>query len=194
MSKSNYIIILLVGVIAFLLFIRGCDRPDTETESKTKIDTFYLPGKDKIHELPAKTPEPIYIEVPIITEIPSIVDTAKILREYFTKNFYSDSTKNDSVVVYYKAEVTMNILKSMKQSYRLTLPQMVIKESTTITTMQSRQLAFIGVDLTSNGANLGFYPSIYFDTRKAMFGAGYDPLNKAVKVGVYTKLKLWKKR
>lgn len=184
----------MAGVIAFLLFIKGCDKPDLKTEIKTKIDTFYLPGKDKIHELPVNVPTPIYIEVPVITEIPSIVDTAKILRDYFTKNFYNDSTKNDSVVIYYKAEVTKNILKKMQLSYRFTLPQMVIKESTTITTTKQRQLAFIGVDLTSNRDNLGFYPSIYFDTRKAMFGAGYDPLNKSFKVGVYTKLNLWKRR
>ncbi len=194
MKANNLIIVALTITIGILLFLRGCGKPDTITEIKTEIDTLYLPGKDSIHELPVKVPVPYLVEVPVITEIPAIVDTAKILRDFFTKNFYSDSTKNDSVVIYYKAEVTRNALKEIRHSYRLTIPQMVIKQTTTITTVQSRQLAFIGVDLTSNGTNLGFYPSIYFDTKKAMFGGGFDPLNKSLKIGVYGKIKLWKRR
>ncbi len=189
---KDWIIIALVGVVAFLLLMQECQpKPEPVIEKRTEVDTFFIPGKDSIHELrvPYPVPYAVHDSIPVWQK----VDTAAILADYFKKRFYSDSAYNDSVRVYYAAQVYKNSLIDMKLKYRLTLPQMVIKESTTVTETVNRQLAFVGVDLTSNGQNLGFYPSIYFDTKGAMFGGGFDPLSKSLKVGVYKKIKLWKR-
>lgn len=183
----------MVGVVAVLLIMQECNpTPNGVVETKTEIDTLWLPGKDSIHEVPVPYPVPyaVHDSFPVWRD----VDTAAILADYFKKRFYNDSAYNDSVRIYYAAQVYKNSLLSMKLKYKLTLPQMVIKESTTVTETVNRQLAFIGVDLASNGQNLGFYPSIYFDTKKAMFGGGFDPLSRSLKVGVYKKVKLWRRR
>jgi len=192
MKLKDYIIIALVLICAIFLLKEGCDsNPEKVT---TKTDTLWLPSKDVIHNLPVflKIPEPYRVDSFIYVDVPSKVDTAKILADYFRKRFYADSTKNDSVTVYYKAEVSQNKLKDIKLSYRLTLPTMVISKSTTVTT--NRQLAFIGADLIGNQNTFGFAPSIYFDTKKAMLGGGYDLIRKEYKVGVYGKIKLWKRK
>jgi hypothetical protein len=192
MKPTYIVIIVLVAVIAILLLTKGCGQPKPKPDIITKIDTTYIKSTDTVyHHLRGKTvyqPYSVYVEV----GVPANVDTAAILADYFMVREYADSAYNDSVKIHYSAVVNRNALKSMELSYKLTLPQMVVTKSSTLTV--NKQLAFIGLDLTSNGTNLGIYPSIYFDTRYAMWGAGYDPLNRSVKFGVYRKIKLWNRK
>lgn len=192
MKPTNIVIVVLVLVIAILLLTKGCGEPTPKPDIITHIDTTYVKSTDTVyHHLRGKTifkPYTVYVEV----GIPADVDTAAILVDYFMVREYADSAYNDSVKIHYSAVVNRNELKSMELKYRLTVPTMVVTKSSTLTV--SRQMAFIGLDLTSNGTNLGIYPSIYFDTRYAMWGAGYDPLSKSVKLGVYRKINLWKRK
>lgn len=137
---------------------------------------------------------PYKVEVPGIPgatiTIPADVDTASIIKNYYSKNHYNDSTSNDSVKVYFSAYTHRNELKDLKLSYRITAKERLVIQTKTV----EKQLLFLGLDVCSNGSNLGLYPSLYFDVRRGMIGGGYDPLNKSVKVGLYAKIKLWNKK
>ncbi len=182
----------LIG-IALLLFLHFCDNPGGKNSLHTSIDTIYIASKDPVHNLPTKEYVPYKVEVPgpaSFFTIPANIDSGAVVRDYFSKRSYQDSTGNDSVKVYFSAYTFKNELRDLKLRYRIITPTMVIREAKVV----NKQLVFLGMDVCSNGRNLTVYPGFYFDLRKGMLGAGYDPFNKTVKVGGYFKLSLWSRK
>jgi len=186
------VVILLLIIGGFLLFNQSCGQKT----SKSTIDTIYVKSHDTKHTLTIKEPYPVpyKIEVPgtpgATITIPAIVDALKILIDYYTKRSYNDSIVNDSVSIYLKEEVFKNELKRLYVGYKWKAKTMVIKE----TKIQEKQLLFIGAEPYGNLNQFGMFASVDFDTKKALFGYGYDPFNKVHKISVKGKLRLWKKK
>jgi hypothetical protein len=188
------ILILLVVISGFLLFNQcgSGKKPD----NSHKIDTFYIKATNNYHEIPItiEKPVPFRVEVPgapgATITIPTSIDSLAIIKDYFTKRIYQDSLMNDSVTIYLTEEVFKNELKRIKVGYRWKVPTMVIKETKT----EVKQLLFVGVEPYGNMNRFGMFASADFDTRKALFGYGYDPFNQVHKVSVKAKINLWNKK
>lgn len=193
MSKISQYLNMIMLVVILLLLLRNCDRSGSR-EQKIKTDTLYLKPTDKWHVFPVEVPKPYKVEVPgapgSTIAIPVNIDSLAVIRDYYTKRFYSDSLKNDSVVIWINETVSMNEIKSREIKYRWTAPERLIRN----TIREDRQLFFIGADVTASKNALGTFGSVYFDTRKGLIGLGYDPFNRAGKITVAFKLKLWKRK
>ena len=189
------IIVILLGII---IFFQTCDYINKQTDKRdvSTVDTIFVKSKDTYHETIKKEyyPVPYKVEIPgtpgATITIPVSVDSGLVVRDYFSKHTYNDSIKTDSIAIYLKDEVYKNELKRINVGYKILFPTVII----TKTEIRERQIAYLGFDITGNQNHLGFYPSFYFDTKRAMYGGGYDIINKYYKLGVYGKLKLWKRK
>jgi hypothetical protein len=196
MKDVKYFIpfVLLTAILCFQLLNYCSDRAMKHTNS---IDTVYVKSNDTWHNVPFKVevPVPYKVEVPgpgaasTIT-VPAVIDSLAVVLDYYSKRYYADSIKNDSIEIRLNYACYKNQVQDMKLAYRWIAKQMIIRETNVV----ERQLAFIGLDIYGNTTHLGVIPSIYFDTRRGMYGGGYDPFNKYVKVGAYFKGRLWKRR
>lgn len=189
--KDIAIIGLLVAVLLLIIFNRGCESK----QSNSTIDTVYVKATKEYHTLQTITnPKPYIVQIPgtpgATVTIPAIVDSGAVVRDYFTKRVYNDSLMNDSVTVYLTEEVCKNELKRIKTGYRWKVPTMVIKETKVV----EKQLMFLGLEPYGNLNSFGMFASADFDTKKALFGYGYDPFNKTHKISVKAKIRLWKKK
>lgn len=190
--KDIAIIVLLVAVLLLMIFNRGCED---SKQSNTTIDTVYIKATKEYHTLQTITnPEPYIVQIPgtpgATVTIPAKVDSGAVVRDYFTKRLYNDSLMNDSVTVYLTEEVCKNELKRIKVGYRWKIPTMQINKITVV----EKQLLFAGLEPYGNINQFGMFVSADFDTKKALFGAGYDPFNKTFKLSVKAKIRLWKKK
>jgi len=192
-SKIKDIIIIVLSIVALLSFIfnRGCEV----SKSNSTIDTIFVKATKEYHTLQTVTnPTPYIVQIPgtpgATITIPAKVDSGAVVRDYFTKRVYSDSLMNDSVTVYLTEEVYKNELRRIKTGYRWKVPTMVIKETKVV----EKQLMFLGLEPYGNLNSFGMFASADFDTKKALFGYGYDPFNKTHKISVKAKIRLWKKK
>lgn len=180
-------------IAGFLLF-NNCKGK--ESESISHSDTLFVKSKDTHHELVIEKPYPVpyMVEVPgtpgATVTIPSVIDSVAVVRDYFTKRSYLDTIRNDSVDIYLKEQVWKNELKRLSVGYKWKVPTMQINK----TIIQEKQLLFIGAEPHGNKEAFGVYVSADFDTKKALFGYGYDPFTQQHKISVKGKIKLWKKR
>lgn len=187
--KNYFSIILLCGILVFQ-FLNFCS--DKNIRADRKADTLYIVSKKEFHNIPIflEKPVPFRVEVPgtpgATVTIPQAVDSALVVRLFFTKNLYFDSIVNDSIRIYLKEQVYMNELTRLSVGYRWTAPTMVLQEKV------NRQLLFAGLE--ASFPRPGLYGTAYFDTERSMYGFGYDPFNKQFKAGAFFKFQLWKKK
>lgn len=193
LDKLKDIIIIVLSIVVLLSFIfnSGCESK----QSNSTIDTFYIKATKEYHTLQTITnPKPYIVQIPgtpgATITIPAKVDSGAVARDYFTKRTYVDSLMNDSVTVYLTEEVYKNELRRIKTGYRWKVPTMVIKETKVV----EKQLIFLGLEPYGNLNSFGMFASADFDTKKALFGYGYDPFNKTHKISVKAKLRLWNKK
>lgn len=194
--KYGFFISLIV--IAILLLMQDCSSGTGGVSSS--VDTVWIPSKDKPHKLPLpeiiEKPVPYEVQVPVpgdtiwMPKLATKEDTLKILADYYLKRSYNDSITNDSLSIYLQEEVYKNELKRVKIGYRWKAPTMLIKETKVV----NNQLLFVGLEPYGNLNSFGMFASADFDTKKAMFGYGYDPFNKFHKISVKAKIKLWNKK
>lgn len=180
-------------IIIMGLLLHNCGRSERNGQ-KSQKDTIYLKSNDKWHVFPVEVPKPYQVEVPgtpgsTIT-IPPNIDSLAVIRDYYSKRFYSDSLKNDSVVIWVDEMVSMNEIKARKIKYRWIAPERLIRE----TIREERQLMFVGAEAYASKNYTGAFGSVYFDTQKGLIGFAVDPINRAGKITVAFKLKLWKRK
>lgn len=180
---------------AFLLFYFLVKSGALEGDrSENRIDTLYIPFNDTWHEKVVPVPTPYVVEIPgtpgaTITIPSGPIDSLAIFIDYCTKRHYLDSLKNDSIDMFVSFNTQFNKAHDLKMRYKWHLPTLEIHKTEVV----KYQNVFIGVDITGGKDHFGVYPSAYFDTKYAMYGYGYDPINNYHKIGAYGKIS-WKKR
>ena len=102
-KESNRIIVFLLGVAGGFFLVDKCSAPTviTNTEIEYKWDTIQT---EVSHYVPKPIPFPV--EVVRWDTFKTSVDTAFILKDYFTKIFYRDSIVQDSVSIIIEDTVT----------------------------------------------------------------------------------------
>jgi hypothetical protein len=162
------------------------------TKVVTSTDTVYIPRFSQ------KT---LVLTIPVAKVVDStIIDTVRIdawaKKRYaanFTRKIYEDTVDVEKdVQVGYKADVT-GILNGMELSYKDSRPQMIIKDSTTITNtiLRQQRSLYLGVEGTNTLRYVG--PQLqYLDRRGNAFGIGVNalslPTNPEVKLSFSKKL------
>jgi hypothetical protein len=119
--KFEYIVIALLAVA--LLLQRQCSSSHDIEKVVTKVEIKY----DTIeHETPVYYPKwKTRTEVDIDTfTVP--IDTMAVLRDYYAKYYYSDTTGTDSVQIVINDTISTNKIASRKVNFRVIYPTVTI--------------------------------------------------------------------
>lgn len=174
--------IIIAGLVIFILNLKGCfgDKKPGETVTiggkdyeviKHEIDTFYQTktetkykeGKDIIHE------------VEVIKEIPANVDTASILREYYSRVYYKDTFRLKDTLGFIAISDTISKNKIISRKYYSSINLPTVQEKIYLKEISNSW--FVGPSVQV-GLPLSLGADLHLKTKKDMlFGLG---------AGVYT--------
>lgn len=187
------IVAFLLIVIVLLRSCSGADKicPQTEPTIIVKVDTTYIYDTliKKIFVTVLKPGDSIYVD----NSQP--VDTAKILRTYFTKYAYTQVLEDSSLKATISDTVYKNKIAHRSFTYQWKKPQLIIeKEITKTVTEPKRAKVFIGFEI--GGSKQGFTnlsPRItYLSKNDKSYSARVNPFDQSVHVGMDFKIKLKK--
>lgn len=141
--------ILILGLIGAVIFLSQCNGPKpgpiknilkTETKIDTILDTvvvkkpIYIPKVDTV--------------IKTVEIHDTIVDTLKILGDYFSKKVYSDTIIGDSIKIHINDTIFKNSIYSRELNYTIIHPTIVIKKT--------KPELYWGFDLNGNKNQIGF--------------------------------------
>lgn len=172
---TPYLIIL--GLVLIILYQEGCFskkkqgdvlningkkyeviKHEIDTFYETKTETKYKQGKDIVHE------------VEVIKEIPANVDTASILKDYYSRVFYSDTFKLKDTLGYITINDTISKNRVVARKYHSNINVPIIKE--TLYLKELNNTLFVGPSLQLGG-NVSLGGDLHLKTKKDMlFGFG----------------------
>jgi hypothetical protein len=175
------LIIALGWLTQNLFFIKKCpDKPIIQT-IVVKGDS--IPVLFKIYK-----PWPIYVKE--IVEVPVIVDSAEVVKAYFSKVFYADTITNDtSILAIIKDTLTQNKILSREVWLQNLRPQQVnnISDCPPIEKNKARVLLGIGIQGIKQ---FGVPFSVILETPQRMaFSVGFDPINRNAEIGYFYRIK-----
>lgn len=195
--------LLIVGLIALLLFSRGCEDKDipkggtTVVNGKTYqnitqvIDTVYVPTKQTVYK-PGKT---IYKETPVFVAMPREVDTVAILKDFYCKEVYKDTLKLNDGLGYVSVIDTVSQNKIIGRVWNSQVNKIIVKDTKIVKKAPVNQL-YIGAVGGFDRVNIVNYvgPTLVLKTKKDKLyslGIGYGT-NKQISLqgGIFWKIKL----
>ena len=178
MKNIPYIFIL--ALLAYIVFLRECTpppKPIIETKIVYQVDSVYIPKVDTLHMVHMDT---LYIDSLIYnTIIHEQIDTIYILRDYFTKYYYTDTIRNDSqALIVINDTLYRNRIKSRYSQIKLFAEKPTLKNN-----------FYIGGGITGGVDRLGLTVNGAMMTkRKKLYTASYDLINKEVSLSLYIKI------
>jgi len=195
--------LLIVGLIALLVFTRGCSDKDitkggtTVVNGKTYqnitqvIDTIYVPTKQTVYK-PGKT---IYKETPVFVAMPREVDTVAILKDFYCKEVYKDTLKLNDGLGYVSVIDTVSQNNIIGRVWNSQVNKIIVKDTKIVKKAPVNQL-YIGAVGGFDRVNIVNYvgPTLVFKTKKDKLyslGIGYGT-NKQISLqgGIFWKIKL----
>lgn len=195
--------LLIAGLIALLLFTRGCNDKDitkggtTVVNGKTYqnitqvVDTIYVPTKQTVYK-PGKT---IYKETPVFVAMPREVDTVAILKDFYCKEVYKDTLKLNDGLGYVSVIDTVSQNKIIGRVWNSQVNKIIVKDTKIVKKAPVNQL-YIGAVGGFDRVNIVNYvgPTLVFKTKKDKLyslGIGYGT-NKQISLqgGIFWKIKL----
>lgn len=195
--------LLIVGLIALLLFTRGCNDKDitkggtTVVNGKTYqnitqvVDTIYVPTRQTVYK-PGKT---IYKETPVFVAMPREVDTVAILKDFYCKEVYKDTLKLNDGLGYVSVIDTVSQNKIIGRVWNSQVNKIIVKDTKIVKKAPVNQL-YIGAVGGFDRVNIVNYvgPTLVFKTKKDKLyslGIGYGT-NKQISLqgGIFWKIKL----
>ncbi len=172
--------ILVIAVIMLSIFplLKGCEKPTIITRTDT------IPGDSVPYLVQVMVPVP-YEKVTTDTIFCTAdIDTAAVLKDYFSKYFYRDTIKSNSVTAIICEEVTQN---------RITDRQVWIQNHRPIQIINNTQVQanciFAGLNISEYNKKLGFGPSVLYTRKQDAFNLNYDIINRGISIGYYRKFK-----
>jgi hypothetical protein len=156
-------LIIAAGLILLIAVVATCNKcwvpPDPVT---VKTDTVYVHVKDstpwyqpQISVLePGRIPDAHSYQPPVVRvdsfirfEVVNVkVDTAAILRNYFAKAYYSDTTKTKYGTVVIQDTVTQNRIAARRVLTDFQIPEV----TKTVTVTKQRRVLYVGVNVMAN--------------------------------------------
>jgi len=171
--------IFIIALICYIVFLRECTSPQPIIETKivTQHDSIYVPIIDTFNTLQIDT---VWLDSLIYnTIIHEQIDTIYILRDYFTKYYYTDTIRNDSqALIVINDTLYRNRIKSRYSQIKLFAEKPTLKNN-----------FYIGGGITGGQDRLGLTVNGAMITkRKKLYTASYDLINKEVSLSLYIKI------
>lgn len=174
--------------LAMLLDLKHCGKTVTKDEiPKSKIDTQWLPSKPQIITKDSIVPKEVYVYDTFYKD----VDTANILKDYFTNRVYNDTLLFESGTVNIKERISENKIKH--REVRLEAKEAHITHTEHFYEVP-RNKYFIGGSIMINRnaiSNSFAIDGVMIPKNDRMlYRVGYDIINNNIVVGAAYKLQI----
>jgi hypothetical protein len=187
-NAQFYIIIAFLGGLVIGLFPKGCSNSDLYTTAKRDTILSIIKFDSSIHYFHTIKPE---ATDSFIVEVPAIVDTMGILKNYFNSYSYSKEFRDSSISAMIFARVNKNRLDSLSFNYRILRPTSI----TTILESKPKIKVFAGFN-TGIDRSGKFYlgpQAVFMNKKENLYTTDLDLINKGVRLGILWKLSMKKK-
>lgn len=176
---------LIGAVIGFLLCQSQCSGGDCP--ELVASDTTYIKGDTVLKEIEVDRPYPVWRE----RVIPGRIDTIKIIEEFFTKYFYSDTISEDSNFIAVINDTLFGNQIISRQFFHQNLRQTAVIINNELLNPPRLKLFVGGFASGSMAAGLGAGGSLHLLTKKdLLFNYGFDALQMRHQAGVAFKIRL----
>lgn len=186
MKKAPWFII---GTLLIVIFLQRIWLPSQKAPKRPQKVTIY----DTIHDT---VPYPVtrYVPKPVYKDTGSTkwkwhkVDTAAILKDYYSRHYYVDTLADDSIAfIIIRDTVSRNRIIS-RQKQLMFYPS-TIKE-TTIRKIPNNKKLYVGLSIGRNPKQFALSPSILYTSRKDnAYAFSYDILNHDMYLSMYWKIR-----
>lgn len=209
LKKLDLKTLLIMGLIIVILLMRMCEGNGEENKKIIKIDgkkyevikhtvdTVIVPVKQTVY----KEGKTIYKEVPIyIQPNPEVkVDTAQILKEFYSKVVYKDTLKLKDSLGFITITDTITKNSILNRLYDANINKTTIKETLIVKDLPNNQLYIGGVAGFDKQNIVNFLgPNFVLKTKKdKMFSLGFGyglNQNLSIQAGMYWKISFKKKK
>lgn len=175
--------IILIIVAAYFAFLSQCG-PGSKCPELISSDTTYIKGDSILVEIEVDRPYPVWRE----RVIPGRIDTIRIIEEFFTKYFYSDTISEDSNFIAVINDTLFGNQIISRKFFHQNLRQTAVIINNELLNPPRLKL-FVGGFVS--GPTFGAGGSLHLVTKKdMMFSYGYDALKMEHQAGVAFKIRL----
>ena len=174
---NNFLYLIIAILIIIILLQRRCDgvytgknhTPKPDTVTVIKWDTLRYSTTVYVPKWKTKIEHKHHYHYDTIIKYNNI-DTAAILRDYFTLYAYNDTIKNDTVSIYITDSITRNNILNRQVSYNIKYPTI----ETIITKYANNREFYIGGSLGGNTKGFKYIGGefLYRSRKSKAFGVG----------------------
>ena len=197
--KTSYFLLLTVIVLvtAYSIFFEGCLRSDKINNKQAdnsefatievKIDTFYK--TDTIFTSGQLTNSELsYVDSFFLPA--ASIDTAEILRKFYTSYTYSDSLIDSNIKINARLTVNRNRIDSFKLNYVFPMIKKETFINNDVVKTKYRSGFYIGAGFrsASTGKDAISPELLFISKKKSAVSIGYDLINKEYSARYYLKL------
>jgi hypothetical protein len=206
LKKIDLKTLLILGLIIVILLMRACSSGEKISDGgriniggkkytiiKHTIDTIIKPVTQTVY----KEGETIFVDVPVYVNIPENVDTASILKDYYTKYPYKDTLRLDNGLGYIAVNDTIFMNRILNRKFNSFINEKTILETIYVQPVPKVQM-FIGGVAGFDKVNIVNFvgPSLLLKDKKDKvysLGVGYSNVKSlSIQGGIYWKIKLKK--
>lgn len=206
LKKLDLKTILILALIIVILLMRACSSTGDPKKGETikvngkkyivvkhDIDTIYTPVTQVVY----RPGEVIFVDKPVYVQVPTNVDTAAILQDYYTKYPYKDTLKLTEGLGFIAINDTIFKNRILNRTFDSHVNKITIKE-TLYLEQPPKVMAFIGGVAGFDKVNIVNFvgPSLLIKDKKDKvysIGVGYSNAKTvSIQGGIYWKIKLKK--
>lgn len=145
-SRDTFFIGIILSLVIIIFLQKSCVKPTPVNDNTTVVTKIVTKYDTIIREVPTYVPKWKTKIVREIDSFPIPIDTAEILKDYFTLYYYEDSLIKDSLKLYIKDTITENKIKNRTINYSLIYPTTTIYRDSLV----KRNEFFYGFGLVGN--------------------------------------------
>ena len=179
LKYANGIFAFLLGVFAVFYF-KGCDKPKKEV-IKIEGKKYEVIKRDTVYQKKTITQYRdgvyVYHADSVYVEIPQVVDTAKILQDYYNMNVFVDSLHLEYGNVIIKDTIQLNKIKGRTYTATFKIPEVrtVVKEK-----LRTAFFAGLGSGISGDGKVREVSAHLFMETpKRTIYGIGVGVANGA---------------
>jgi hypothetical protein len=138
---ANFLIILSIVLVCIAIY--KSDRTPPDPITITTVDTLYVYDTTFIE---VSKPYKVLVDTTIYVEVPPDIDTAEILRAYYSQTVWTRNWRTPDVHISLRDTVSQNSFGEETLEIKILRPSEIINNSTTHTYISYKRSLTIGID------------------------------------------------
>jgi hypothetical protein len=181
---KSFLSILAAVLITVVIMLSVVPLLKSNEHTNTVTQTVTIPGDSIPYPVTVKVPVPYDSVVVDTFYCASVIDTAEILKDYYSKYFYQDTIKSNSVTAILCEEVTQNRITGRQVFIQNLRPQAITNKY-----VEPANKIYAGLIVSDYNSKIGLGPSLIYARNRDAFNINVDILNTGISAGYYIRFK-----